>query len=54
MDKLSEPFLPFSRYNLWGKITTDHNWHIKQNMGHNFCESCYFSKKNVSWKSNEY
>ena len=31
-------FLPFSRYNLWSKITADHNWHIKQNMEHDFCK----------------
>ena len=24
--------------NLWSKITTDHNWHIKQNIEHDFCE----------------
>ena len=59
MEELFEPFLPFSRYNLWSKITTDRNWHIKQNMEHDFCErnklkSCYFPKKNVSWKSNLY
>ena len=61
MEELFEPFLPFSKYNLQGKITTDHNWHIKQNIEHDLCErtpqiksNVIFSKKNVGWKSNAY
>ena len=61
MKELFEPFLPSSKYNLQGKITTDHNWHIKQNIEHDLYErtpqiksNVIFSKKNVGWKSNAY